>query len=122
MHIAKKYGIAASAVTPLMVANEEKNLADTLTNTAQLAPQEMQIKPDASTFTEASNDVVSDALINFGFNKERAYDNADTLNLIAGFNPLLGAVQFGSDVGYGAHWVQEYLKNNHLFSNPLFNE
>ncbi len=122
MHIAKKYGIAASAVTPLMVANEEKNLADTLTNTAQLAPVENQVIPEAATFTDASNDLVSDALINLGFNKNRAHDNADWLNIIAGFNPLLGAIQFGSDVGHGAHWAKEYIKNNHLFDNPLFNE
>ena len=82
-------------------------------------PQQIQAQ-EPQTLTDTATNYTADALRALGMNPHRAADNADTLNTIAGFNPTMGAIQLGSDVGHYARKAQEYLQNNFIGENPLF--
>ena len=131
LKIAKKYGILPGAVTSAMLMKEDRILGDEQLNKMQFAipDREMTSRPENratgqqnKTFTEITDDLISDGLSGMGLNKHMSADNAETLNMIAGFQPTLGAIQLGSDAGHYARKGIDYIRNNYIFGNPLFEE
>jgi len=114
LSIAKKYGIAPAAVTTAMLMDEEQAGASLIPTDPLLMSQPDMVRSESATFTEGSNDLLADALTSTGLitDKNRAYETADWLNLIGGFNPVLGAMQFGSDVGDMAYDLKQWLSED----------
>lgn len=77
-----------------------------------LLNQPMKASAEPRTFTEYTDDMIRDMLLDSGVisNPETAQDNAETINMLLGATGILGAMQLGSDVGTFANWIKEYIE------------
>ena len=119
----KGLGIATALGGTSTFADTMNTMSNEIPNRESKLRPENQVKDqDPKTFTESTDDFIADGLAALGLNKHRTADNAEMLNMIAGFQPTLGAVQLGTDVGYYVKKAKDYLSNNYIGSNPLFDD
>jgi hypothetical protein len=72
------------------------------------------------TFTETTDDVISNVLSYAASNPIARQETAEVMNMILGATGILGSMQLGSDVGTGARWLKDQYGDEikRFFFNP----